>query len=65
MKPALYDNLIYELSNKELKAYFNENRYKTSWKQENEVRSYNYIVLNISPTARGVTVFWRMVRKPA
>ena len=38
------------VSSKELKAYFNENRYKASWKQENEVRSYNYIVLNIFPS---------------
>ena len=45
------DSLV-DVTDEKLKAYFNTHRYKNVWNQTNEVRSYDYVIFNISPSLK-------------
>ncbi len=45
------DSLV-KVNDENLKAYFNTHRYKKVWNQTNEVRSYDYVIFNISPSLK-------------
>tara|TARA_B100000700_G_C15028096_1_gene849206 strand:- start:87 stop:2318 length:2232 start_codon:yes stop_codon:yes gene_type:complete len=48
---AIDDSLV-SFSDEDLKNYFNTHRYKKIWNQPHEVRNYDYVIFNISPSLK-------------
>jgi peptidyl-prolyl cis-trans isomerase D len=46
------DDTLVNVSDEDLKNYFNTHRYKTIWNQNQEVRNYDYVIFNISPSLK-------------
>ena len=46
------DDTLVNVSDEDLKNYFNTHRYEKIWNQPHEVRNYDYVIFNISPSLK-------------
>ncbi len=50
------DTLI-SIDDESRKNYFNNHRYEAMWKQQQEIRTYDYVILNINPSNKDIAEY--------